>query len=398
MPGVSPFAVPPAEAIQWLREKGYRLGFDWRDTWQEEHARAFTVARATQLDVLADIRDAVDAAIANGTTLGTFRTGLRPLLQARGWWGEQDVVDPVTGETVTTRLGTPRRLRTIYETNLRQAQAAGRWERMQRTQAARPYARYVAIMDGRARDEHAAWHGLILPLDDPWWDTHAPPNGWGCRCKLQQLSDADLKRYGWSVGIAPKVEYRAWENGRTGQTMRVPVGIDPGFAYNPGRATRGYQPERDQGVPLDGNQTAASLGLPSRATLLRGAAERRLETWPRAAVTRRFTERFGSGDQASVADADGEQVLVSRAMVDRGDATLLPAAMTAVSDPDEVWLTPRRVGSVVVMQKVYVRAVSGGQTVVATRDRAGFLDWHAVASEQLDQWRQGYLTFQRSSQ
>ena len=42
--------------------------------------------------------------------------------------------------------------------------------------------RYVAVLDARTRPEHRAWHGLILPIDHPLWDTHYPPNGWGCRC------------------------------------------------------------------------------------------------------------------------------------------------------------------------------------------------------------------------
>ena len=43
-----------------------------------EHARVFTVAKAMARDVLEDIRAAVDDAIANGTTLDTFKKTLRP--------------------------------------------------------------------------------------------------------------------------------------------------------------------------------------------------------------------------------------------------------------------------------------------------------------------------------
>lgn len=233
---VSPFALPPEEAIRWFGQKGYRIGWDWRDTWNEEHERAFTVAKATQQDLLEDMRAAVDEAIKNGTTLRDFTKGLKPTLQAKGWWGEQLVVNPDTGREEVVQTGSPSRLRVIYDTNLRMAQAAGRYERMQRLKAQRPYGRYVAILDGRTRSEHEKWHGTVLPLDDPWWDTHTPPNGWGCRCKMQQLSERDLERYGFKVAArAPAEEMRTWLNERTGETMRIPSGIDPGFAYNPGK-------------------------------------------------------------------------------------------------------------------------------------------------------------------
>ena len=41
--------LPPAEAIRFFQKKGYKFGFDWRDVWKEEHAVAFTVAKAMQI-------------------------------------------------------------------------------------------------------------------------------------------------------------------------------------------------------------------------------------------------------------------------------------------------------------------------------------------------------------
>lgn len=234
---VDPFGLSPEEAIAWFAAKGYKFSFDWRDTWKEEHARAFTVAKVAQQDLLADLKEAIDNAIRSGQTLGSFRKDLRPLLEAKGWWGEKEVVDPKTGEKKVVELGSARRLRIIYDTNLRQAQAAGRWERMQRLKERRPYARYVAQLDGNERPEHRAWHGTVLPLDHPWWKTHAPPNGWGCRCKMQQLSDRDLARFGYQVSeAAPPNPKRVWMNARTGERTLVPKGIDPGFDYNPGES------------------------------------------------------------------------------------------------------------------------------------------------------------------
>ncbi|MCX8505203.1 MAG: hypothetical protein ORN98_01125, partial [Alphaproteobacteria bacterium] len=80
------------------------------------------------------------------------------------------------------------------------------------------------------------WHGTILPVDDNWWMTHFPPNGWRCRCSVISVSVDDLDRFGWTVNAAaPPIEYRDWMNKRTGQIERVPVGIDPGWAYHVGK-------------------------------------------------------------------------------------------------------------------------------------------------------------------
>ena len=38
--------LPPKEAIAYFRKKGLKKSFAWQDVWQEEHAKAFTVAKA----------------------------------------------------------------------------------------------------------------------------------------------------------------------------------------------------------------------------------------------------------------------------------------------------------------------------------------------------------------
>ncbi len=132
--------LPPEEAIAFFRQKGYRIGFDHRDVWQREHQAAFTVAKAMRLDILRDIRGAVDKALADGVPLEQFKRDLKPILQAKGWWGVKPLRDPATGEVVQAQLGSGRRLKTIYDTNLRTAHAEGQWERIQRTKdALRPH-------------------------------------------------------------------------------------------------------------------------------------------------------------------------------------------------------------------------------------------------------------------
>lgn len=172
--------LPPAEAIRFFERKGYQIGFDFRDVWQEEHARSFTVAKVMRQDLLETIRAEVAKGLEDGIPFETFRTNLTPILQREGWWGVKDVVDPLTGDTVPAELGSPRRLRIIFNTNLRTARAAGRWERIERNKKRRPFLRYSQVQRPTKRDAHAEWHGLIRPVDDPVWDKIYPPNGFNC--------------------------------------------------------------------------------------------------------------------------------------------------------------------------------------------------------------------------
>ena len=236
--------LPPREAIAAMRRRGANLApsFAWQDVWQDEHQKAFTVAKSTGFDILADIRDAVEDALADGSTLRDFEGRLQPVLEAKGWWGKQEVTDPLSGEIVDAQLGSSRRLKTIFETNLRTAYAQGHWARFERDKKDRPWLRYVALMDGRARPAHAARHNVCLPVDHPFWKKWAPPNGWGCRCTLQSLSDRDvarLQRDGVPLRFdAPDDLMVDYANPRDfGNVTPTPQGIDPGWAYNPGEVS-----------------------------------------------------------------------------------------------------------------------------------------------------------------
>ena len=93
---------------------------------------------------------------------------------------------------------------------------------------ARPFLRYVAVLDNRTRPLHRAWHGTVLPWDHPWWNTFAPLNGWGCRCVIQQFSQDELDDLGYRVSQSPPASHgRLWTNSRTGATRMLPSGIDP---------------------------------------------------------------------------------------------------------------------------------------------------------------------------
>ncbi len=227
--------LPPEEAIQFLDAKGYRVSVSWTDTWQDEHASAFTVAKVAKIDLLREIHVSLIDAMAKGQTFESWKDELQPKLVEAGWWGR--VVNPELTGTGRTVIVGPRRLRTIYDTNLRMARATALWGRIEAGKAAMPYLRYSAVMDGRTRPQHRAWHDIVLPVDHPWWRTHFPPNGWNCRCTVVQMNDRMLARRGLKVSAdPPEGPPSAFFRSGSFTPEFVPRGIDPGFAYNPGTA------------------------------------------------------------------------------------------------------------------------------------------------------------------
>ena len=234
--GITFPSIPDAEAIAALQRRGINFmpSGHWTELWQQAHHTAFTVAQSAGFDILKDIHAALERAMVNGQTFETFKKELTPILQAKGWWGRAERTDDLTGEVRQVTLGSPRRLRTIFDVNLRVSAAQGDWERQQAVKKERPYLRYTAILDNRVRPQHRRWHGTILPVDHPWWQTHYPPNGWRCRCKAMSVSDFDLESNGWSVNEPPDEGTTTWVNPRTGEQREVPRGIDPGWDYNPG--------------------------------------------------------------------------------------------------------------------------------------------------------------------
>lgn len=230
------FDLAPEEAVAFFRDKGLLGSFAWQDLWRQEHEVAFTVAKMTDLDLLADVRDAVDEAIAEGLTLQQFKARITPALVKAGWWGVKEMQDPDTGKTQLVQLGSPRRLETIFRTNMMTAYSAGEWQNIVDTAEDAPFLMYDAVDDNRTRTQHRAWDGTVLRWDDPWWQTHRPPNGWNCRCSVIQLGEDELDLVGKAApDTAPPVKTREWTNRRTGEVMQIPQGIDPGFDYNPGQ-------------------------------------------------------------------------------------------------------------------------------------------------------------------
>lgn len=83
-------------------------------------------------------------------------------------------------------------LQTEYNHAMQSSRMARRWNDAVKTADLYPNLKYVAVQDERTRHDHKMLHGAVYPIGDSFWDTHYPPNGWGCRCTVRP-TDAPVK-------------------------------------------------------------------------------------------------------------------------------------------------------------------------------------------------------------
>ena len=382
------------------------------------------MAKATRLDVLQTIRGGLDRALRDGATERTFLKEMEPALRKAGWWGQQTIVDSA-GNAEVVQLGSPHRLKTIFRTNMRTSYAHGRYRRQ-------------AALDGR-----------VFRHNDPFWDTHYPPNGWGCRCRVRALTQSQVEKRGLTVSRGQRglhlVTQKAGFEKRTGEEViaegteyrfrvrgkRHALLPDPGWSYNPGKASPLYDLPADGDLDLwrlaDTRQkTWQDFGLPKRVPAIPAPPRLAPADTPEAAkrqIAERlsepgfkrigFTRADGKKDVAfnRVETPDGlEDVLIVESFVDhvvegheghhreRFADHILPS----LRDPAEVWLTavtdPQ---GRTAYRRRFITVFDGRRrreesTVAITQeDKDGSLSWTFFPARSVNGLRKGFLLYRR---
>ena len=207
------------EQIEFFRKKLNLPTETHRSIKQAANDRGFVVAGAMKSDLLDDLRKVVDGAVVGGS-IGEFRKQFNDIVAKHGWTGW-------TGEG--SEAGEAWRTRVIYQTNIMTSYSAGRRAQMLAPDfvAHYPYWRYVHS-DGviHPRPHHKQWGDMKLTLrhDDPFWETHYPPNGWGCKCRVLPVAKPTE-----GDAIAPPEDWH-----QNDPSTGAPAGIDEGWDYAPG--------------------------------------------------------------------------------------------------------------------------------------------------------------------
>jgi uncharacterized protein with gpF-like domain len=80
-------------------------------------------------------------------------------------------------------------LQTEYDHAVSASNMAAKWQDYQKRKHLYPNLKYVTVGDERVRELHKKWHNLVLPINHKFWDSHYPPNDWGCRCDVIQTDE-----------------------------------------------------------------------------------------------------------------------------------------------------------------------------------------------------------------
>lgn len=105
-------------------------------------------------------------------------------------------------------------LQAEYQTAKRSAQAVRQWKGFEDNQDLFPNLKYMTVDDDKVRLDHEKLHGVIKAVNDPFWDTHYPPNGWRCRCYVKPTTEAVSEK-------APKITVEESFNHNVGKTNEL---------------------------------------------------------------------------------------------------------------------------------------------------------------------------------
>lgn len=117
-------------------------------------------------------------------------------------------------------------LQTEYDTAIGQAQAARKWQEIEKNAELFPLLEYSAVIDKRTSEICRPLDGIIAPVNDPIWKKVSPLNHFNCRCLLLPLSEGKATAAGTKNAKVKEVE------GMMEPLFKMNPGIE-GYVFSP---------------------------------------------------------------------------------------------------------------------------------------------------------------------
>lgn len=200
-------------------------------------------------------------------------------------------------------------LTTEYNQAIASSQMARQWADLETNKDILPYLIYKTAGDSRVRDDHRAFEGVKRHIDDDFWRSNYPPNGWGCRCDVRSTGDPSGATAVAKLAIRAEAVPEMFRH-NVGQTGIV-FGVSHPY----------YQEMRQAPTSLNWRDNYA----------MAPSAERYEGKLPAAGI--------GADGEGVYSDVDGLKVYVPGDLF--GESTRAVNASATLRTADEVWTTSR---------------------------------------------------------
>jgi SPP1 gp7 family putative phage head morphogenesis protein len=159
----------PIEGLKYFEKRRVISPEEWAYADDKMRRKAFSIARATEDYHIQYVKEMIEEVLRGELDERYFR------------------------KRMANMLGTSHRdyyIETVYRTNMQSAYAHGRYvqQRIPEVLNTFPLWQYRTVGDSRVRDSHAAMDGRIWPANHQIWDIWYPPNGYSCRCRVDELT------------------------------------------------------------------------------------------------------------------------------------------------------------------------------------------------------------------
>ena len=85
-------------------------------------------------------------------------------------------------------------LKTEYKTAIKRADMGSKFKKFEETKHLYPNLEWTPSRAKTPDENHKKFWGMVLPLDDVFWNTNFPGDRWGCACNVKQTKKP-IKRY-----------------------------------------------------------------------------------------------------------------------------------------------------------------------------------------------------------
>lgn len=274
------------------------------------------------------------------------------------------------------------------------AQAAGQWNEIEANKDNMPYLRYLTANDDRVRETHRTLNNIVVPVDDPFWDTYYPPNGWRCRCDVAQITNLQAQKSKYSIKTgddAGRLAKEALDNKKFfGKNFaKASDWFDATHPNFKGLDTTKLSAEKDYGIKPP-KATTAPLPLLSQdefeqqwQTLTNGSTRADGFVWTDVLKTPLY------------ADKKLYDHLIKNEKPRQPHYSVFNRAQATISQPDEIWfgwIESTKKGR---LAKVHLKFYSDKLIVVFSDEQLNIISIYAAPLDTANHYRKGILLYRK---